>query len=506
MRYAIVSDIHANLAAWNNVLTDIADLKADTIICLGDVVGYGPNPVEVLESVYRVVQDTLMGNHDAALCGRVDPETFSPRAKAAVLRHRALISPTGLAWLSALPFEIQKPGFRCAHGDLSSPARFRYIIEPAEALPSWQATREQLLFVGHSHLPGIYVIGASGTPHFVDPCDFVLEDGKRYIVNPGSVGYPRLGDGRSSYCLFDDETKTIAFRLLPFDSVGYRKALKAAGLGDDPWLQHKETQRYRLPWLRERLAFGKPLAAAEHDQDLREHARLRGRRGKAASATAYRILAGVAVCAALAAGAYAWSARRSAAQQPLAVAVPDFDLPTLNAFPLVPPDKNLLPVLPTDLGPGGRMEGWRYAFEDRKQQRFTPSLRDGALLLGVQNAGRHKVQLESPLINLAGTQLHALRLEGRILKSDGFSGTVFFQLVAYATQPDGTLAKGTTKSFEVGGNKTAAAGLSRKIELSKATSHVRFRIEAEFDGTLEIKQPALTANTPRASQAKESAP
>ena len=505
MRYAIVSDIHANLAAWNSVLTDIADLKADTIICLGDVVGYGPNPVDVLESVYRVVQDSLMGNHDAALCGRLDPETFSPRAKAAVLRHRELISPTGAAWLNALPFEIQKPGFRCVHGDFSSPARFRYIIEPADALPSWQATGEQLLFVGHSHLPGIYVIGASGVPHFVDPCDFALEDGKRYIVNPGSVGYPRLGDCRSSYCLFDDEAQSITFRLLPFDSAAYRKTLKAAGLGDDPWLQRKESQRYRLPWLRERLAFGRP-AAAEHDQDVREHSRLRGGRGPTPSALAFRLLAGIAVCAALAAGGYALSARREAARQPLAVAVPDFDLPALNAFPLVPPNKNLLPELPTDLGPGGRMVGWRYAFEDRKQQRFSPSLRDGALVLGVRHAGAHKLQLESPLINLAGTRLRALHLDGRIVKSEGFAGTVFFQLVSYATRPDGTLEKGTTKSFEVGGGKSAAAGLSRKIELSKATTHVRFRIEAEFAGALEIKQPALTADVPRVSPPKESAP
>ncbi|MEI7903096.1 MAG: metallophosphoesterase, partial [bacterium] len=105
MRYAIVSDIHANLAAWKTVLKDIADMRADKIICLGDVSGYGPQPVDVLESVYRVVNVTLLGNHDAAICGKLDPNTFSPRAKTAVLRHREQLSGVGMAWLKTLPLE-----------------------------------------------------------------------------------------------------------------------------------------------------------------------------------------------------------------------------------------------------------------------------------------------------------------------------------------------------------------------------------------------------------------
>jgi hypothetical protein len=149
MRYAIISDIHANLAAWKSVQTDLADMKADKIICLGDVVGYGSDPVGVLESVYRVVHITLMGNHDAAVCGKIDPRGFSPRAKAAVLRHREQISPRGLTWLSGLPLIVTAADFRCAHGDFGEPAAFRYIIEPEEALASWNATQEQLLFVAN---------------------------------------------------------------------------------------------------------------------------------------------------------------------------------------------------------------------------------------------------------------------------------------------------------------------------------------------------------------------
>jgi predicted phosphodiesterase len=273
MRYAIVSDIHANLAAWQTVLTDIADMRADKIICLGDVLGYGPKPVEVLESVHSVVHVTLMGNHDAAVCGKLNPDTFSPRAKAAVFRHREQLSEAAMAWLATLPLESAAPSFRCAHGDFSDPGDFRYIIGDDDALPSWKATREQLLFVGHSHLPGIYVIGASGKAHFVEPCDFELEEGKRYIINPGSVGYPRVGDCRSSYCVYDDSTKAILFRQLPFDSEGYLKALHEAGLGEDEWLQ-KQEDLHNLPRLRERLSFSKPAPATAHVQDVYEHNRI----------------------------------------------------------------------------------------------------------------------------------------------------------------------------------------------------------------------------------------
>jgi hypothetical protein len=153
------------------------------------------------------------------------------------------------------------------------------------------------------------------------------------------------------------------------------------------------------------------------------------------------------------------------------------------------------------------MAGWRYAFEDRTRQSFSTSLRDGSLLLCIRNAGPCRAQLESPLINLAGTRLRALRLSGRVRKSEGFSGTVFYQLVTYAQQPDAALRQSATHSFEVraGKGKSPLSSLSRKVELGKNTSHVRFRVEAAFEGTLEIEQPQLSALQPQDKVSKESA-
>ena len=543
MRYAIVSDIHANLTAWQTVLKDIADMRADKIVCLGDVTGYGPKPVEVLESVYRVVHVTLMGNHDAAICGKMDPKVFSSRAQAAVLRHREQLSEAGIEWLKTLPYEHASLAFRCAHGDFSKPTAFRYIIDAEDALPSWKVTQEQLLFVGHAHLPAIYVIGASGKPHYVDPCDFELEDGKRYIINPGSVGYPRVGDCRSSYCVYDDSTKSIHFRLLPFDSEGYRQALLEAGLEADAWLQDRESL-HNLPSLREQPSFSKlkpapapapvpsPAPAPvmqEHKPDpapahaLKVHKRAPTPAPAPAPAAATPVpkpvpapslevrgpvhsppvktrknlffLLVFAACIAFAAGLASFIVGRSLVPPALDVTVPDFDLPSCNAYPLTP-GKNLLPVLPDSLAPDGRMDGWRYAFENRIQQTFTTGLRGGALTLCIRHTVPRKAMIESPLINLAGTQLSALRLRGQIRKSDAFSGTVLYQLITYATQPDDTLSQVAVTSFEVRDSKrkmsTPAAALNRKIDLGKRVTHVRFRIEADFDGTLELEQPTLT--------------
>jgi len=490
MRYAIVSDLHANQAAWQTVLTDLADLRADKIICLGDVTGYGPNPVEALESVYRVVNVALLGNHDAAVCGKLSTASFSPRAATAVSRHRELLAPAALEWLSRLPLTYAEAGFRCAHGDFAEPSAFHYIVEPGDALPSWGATTEQLLFVGHSHLPGIYVIGSSGTPHFVAPCDFELEEGKRYIINPGSVGYPRAGDCRSAYCLFDDATRAITFRQLPFDSAGYRLAMQGAGLEDDLWVQEKAQQQH-LPTLRESPSFAKPAPPGAAAARSAPHAR----RSPALAVAA--LAAGVIV---LAAGIAALSATgRRAAQPAFPITMPEFDLPSLAAYPLAPPDKNLLPPLPAELNPDGRLEGWRYAFEDRGQQAFSTGLRDSAITLCIRNEGPHKAQLESPLINLAGTGLGALRLSGRVRKSEAFDGSVFYQVAAYAARPDGAPEQIRADSFEVRNERrksaVQAASLNRKVDLPRRTTHVRFRIEAAFVGTLEIEQPRLAGDT-----------
>lgn len=252
MRYAIISDVHANEAALRAVLTDAADAHAERIICLGDVLGYGPDPVSTLELVYRRAHVCLAGNHDDAVSNRFPVDDFSSFAAAAVARHRAALSQEAIDWLRHLPHVCEFGGggpdpsvgaFACAHGEFSDPKNFGYVLEAEDALPSWKERTEQLLFVGHSHKPGIFVLGESGVPHALEPADFMVEPGKRYLVNVGSVGYPRTGVCRSFYCIYDDCSRTVFFRSLPFDLEAYSEKMHGKGLDEAPWMRAREKER-----------------------------------------------------------------------------------------------------------------------------------------------------------------------------------------------------------------------------------------------------------------------
>ena len=218
MKYAILSDIHANESALRHALADAAALGADTVVCLGDVVGYGPLPKETLALVRRSASVTLAGNHDDAVSGRQGADNFIDLAGDAVKRHREALDADSLGWLRALPYECRLDGAIAAHGDFTDPEAFNYIDDEASAEANFAATDAQLMFVGHTHAPGFFLTGQSGKVYRLDPQDFSLEDGKRYIVNPGSVGYPRESDGvcHSTYVIYDSVARSVHFRLLPF--------------------------------------------------------------------------------------------------------------------------------------------------------------------------------------------------------------------------------------------------------------------------------------------------
>ena len=267
MRYAIISDVHANETALRAVLTDAADMQAEKIVCLGDVLGYGPEPVQALELVYRKAHVCLAGNHDDAVARRFPVDDFTEFAAAAVARHRTALKQEAVDWLRNLPYTCEFEGFACAHGDFADPRAFNYILEPEDAMPSWRERPEQLLFVGHTHKPGIFVLGASGAPHALDAEDFVLEDGKRYIVNPGSVGYPRSGVCRSGYCIYDDAARAVYFRSLPFDLDAYAAKMHGQGLDEAPWMTRRAQER-RAPEVRNAESFGKQETSAKKKRGL----------------------------------------------------------------------------------------------------------------------------------------------------------------------------------------------------------------------------------------------
>lgn len=218
MVYAILSDLHANESALRHVLADARANGAERVVCLGDIVGYGPLPRETLALIRREAALVLAGNHDDAVTGRIDASSFIDLAGDAVRRHRDALSSADLAWLGSLPYTGAIEGACATHGDLTSPQDFCYVESEDDARANFEATDAQLVFVGHTHVPALFVTGQSGAVYAVAPQDFTLEDGKRYIVNPGSVGYPRESHGEchSSYVLYDSCARTVTFRFLPF--------------------------------------------------------------------------------------------------------------------------------------------------------------------------------------------------------------------------------------------------------------------------------------------------
>jgi predicted phosphodiesterase len=218
MIYAVISDIHANESALRKVLDDAKAHGAQHIICLGDVVGYGPLPSETLNLLLSQNATIIAGNHDDAVSGRVDEDNFIDLARDAVLRHREMLPPKSRDILSSLPYTIAFGEAVASHGDFTEPEKFNYIESEEDAAINFSSINSRLTFVGHTHVPGIYLTGQSGAVYKIDPQDFTVEDGKRYIVNPGSVGYPREKDGKcfSSYVLYDSDERTVTFRFIPF--------------------------------------------------------------------------------------------------------------------------------------------------------------------------------------------------------------------------------------------------------------------------------------------------
>ena len=230
MKYAVISDLHANLSALRHVLGDAKKAGAERIVCLGDIVGYGPLPAETIALVRKSASIILAGNHDDAVSGRIDSSDFIDLAGEAVDRHRAQLSKDDISWLRSLPYTARLDGMFAAHGDLTDPESFNYVDSEESAAQNFAQTNVQLVFVGHTHMPCIYLTGASGRIYRLEPQDFVIEEGKRYIVNPGSVGYPRENDGKcfSTYVIYDSEARTVTFRSIPFavSSVMQRGSLK----------------------------------------------------------------------------------------------------------------------------------------------------------------------------------------------------------------------------------------------------------------------------------------
>ena len=234
MRVLVFSDIHANLAALEAVLEDAATVGYDNVWCLGDTVGYGPEPDRGVARVRDLGATVVVGNHDWAAIGGMDVDDFNPEARRAVLWTQAHLNPTSLAWLKELPNEPQVEGeFTLTHGSPRDPV-WEYILRPGDAVENlaWFATPYCL--VGHTHVPALYIWHPDDgkvqrrVPPFGKPLP--LQENTRIILNPGSVGQPRDNDPRSAYAILDTEQMTWLARRVAYPIEVTQAHMRAAGL------------------------------------------------------------------------------------------------------------------------------------------------------------------------------------------------------------------------------------------------------------------------------------
>ena len=219
MRYAIIADIHANLAAFKAVLDHIERRGGvEEIWCLGDVVGYGPDPCQCIELLRQYNHVCIAGNHDWAAIGKAALSEFNPDAAVACRWTAQQLSPDDVKYLESLPEVIQKEDFTLVHGSPRQPI-WEYLISVSSAKENFAYFQSQFCLIGHSHMPMVFKYDETGTCSFSQFMPNIrLALGKdRLIINPGGVGQPRDGDPRASYAIYDSEARSVTHYRIAYD-------------------------------------------------------------------------------------------------------------------------------------------------------------------------------------------------------------------------------------------------------------------------------------------------
>ena len=243
MRIAILADIHSNLEALSAVLADAREHGAvDEIWCLGDTVGYGPDPNACLDTVLSMNHVLVAGNHDLAAVGKISLADFTPYAAEASRWTATQLSHEHSDQLANLPLREERAPFTLVHGSPRDPV-WEYVIYPDVAQACFDHFTTPYCLVGHSHIPFICRRGQRVAELADAPPGSPVPLGEeRLIVNPGGVGQPRDGDPRASYAIYHTEENSLEFRRVPYDLVATQRKMRLAGLPE---------------YLEERLQYGR---------------------------------------------------------------------------------------------------------------------------------------------------------------------------------------------------------------------------------------------------------
>jgi predicted phosphodiesterase len=237
MRVAVVTDIHANLEAFKEVLADIDRSGIDSVVCLGDIVGYGPDPEGVVDLLLERRIPCVMGNHELGVLGRLNLAWFNILAQQSVLITRSLLTLEALGYLAGLPASLSLAGSLYVHGfPPDSITTYLYSVSDFRLRKVFTTLEERISFVGHTHLleiigfGGESITGESITHAPLRKGVTALEPDRKYIVNAGSVGQPRDGNRNAKYVIWDTDQDALEARFIPYDVAATAEKIRQAGL------------------------------------------------------------------------------------------------------------------------------------------------------------------------------------------------------------------------------------------------------------------------------------
>jgi len=230
MLYGIIADVHSNLEALEAVLKALKKFKK--IICVGDIVGYGPNPNECIEKIKGLDAIVAAGNHDKAAAGLHSLEFFNKNTADALVWTKSMLSNKNINYLAGLPLIAQEDDFQVVHGSLRQPLD-EYICAVAEAMRNFKWQRQTICFTGHTHKPlyvGLKKDGNYKGGNLYDGDEVLADDYDKLVVNVGSAGQPRDGDSRASFGIYNSKSKIITLYRTAYDFEKTQKKMKESGL------------------------------------------------------------------------------------------------------------------------------------------------------------------------------------------------------------------------------------------------------------------------------------
>ena len=231
MRYAFLGDIHGNTEALSAVLAHLNANRIDKIVCLGDIVGYGAEPAQCLETIRALKCDVIAGNHDWAAVGKISIDQFNAYAKAAAMWTRNQLSQEQKDWLTSLPLTLGYEHCAVAHGTFHQPEEFHYIqtvFDAQQSFSSLRAMQARLGFLGHSHVP-VGFFDTDPITYTLDP-EMAIDPTLATIVNAGSVGQPRDENNKASYAVFDTDASSVTIHRIEYDIDAAAAKIRKADL------------------------------------------------------------------------------------------------------------------------------------------------------------------------------------------------------------------------------------------------------------------------------------